>query len=171
VTVTAGGAPSGNYQLEVLEKTGKSAGPGQIVVRSPLELYYQSTNGLGLNIRSGGIVNQVTKGSGASLTNDPSKLAIYGGEVGNDYQTLFATTTPFYGVMFDPQAKVKFENTAALEWYGALNVKRIDTGTATVRVHWDEALSQAFPGTGGGVAGACSAATPCKPKAGTWSFE
>jgi len=150
-------------------------GTGQIVVHTPTDIYYNDSSALGLYIGGSGIDNQVLNGAGTP--GDPTQLVFYRNECAGcfwttGYDNEFAASTTFYGAIFDPGARALFTNGAAMDFRGALNVEKVDTGSATVNFYWDEYLDTVFSGAEGG--GACTPEdpdnNPCKPQAGSWSF-
>ena len=143
---------------------------GKILVYSPTDLYYAPvrTNGgyWGLKIASDGIYNRVKKAPGTN-NYDPSKLAIYGGQAGIEDTSGFDTSTTFYGVIFSPHTTLEIAggSNGKATFYGALNLKKIDTNTSPADFHWDEALKNAFPPAQG-----CNPPN-CKPNQGSWTLQ
>ncbi|MDP3723436.1 MAG: hypothetical protein Q8R91_08075, partial [Candidatus Omnitrophota bacterium] len=155
----------GQYALWV--RDGGRPGTGQIVVLSPMEIYYDDKGAQGgFNLGGGGIRNQRTRSNGAI---DPDAVAIFGGKDQQVSSNYISTSEPFYGKIFNPYADVMFTNTDPLDFHGAINARGITT-SSTVKIHWD----QSFKYPTGGVDGEGDACDPaqsnCRPVAGSWQL-
>ena len=73
----------------------------------------------------------------------------------------------FYGVIFSPHTTLEIAggSNGKATFYGALNLKKIDTNTSPADFHWDEALKNAFPPAQG-----CNPPN-CKPNQGSWTLQ
>jgi hypothetical protein len=105
----------------------------RIAAGGSLQLQIDESNGYGLYLQGGGIVND---------TLQPEKLSVL---VGRSYSgtssSVFTSTTPFYGSLYLPNDTVSVSNNFTM--YGAMAAKNIafNLGANPV-IHYDSALQR-----------------------------